>query len=81
MCQAREEERVKILGVSGTRNNTSGKDISNFIALFGPQVQDDPNVNPAIRLLAAIKLCTVDREYNNCVVFANVTVLDAVKII
>jgi hypothetical protein len=60
MSQTREQERVEVFRGFRTRNNTSRKDVPDLVALVGPQIGKDPDVDPTVRFLAFEELCSVD---------------------
>jgi len=79
--QAGKEERIKVLGLSWTRDDASREDIPNLVALVRRKIQDYPDIDPAVRLFVAIELCAVDREHYYCVVVTNETIFHGVEII
>lgn len=76
-----EEERLHVLGVVGAGYNTTRKDILLFITLFGRQVQQNPDINPTIRLLVSIQLCTVHRKHQDTVVRPNISPIHSLKVV
>ena len=44
-----EEEWVKMFGVFWTRDYAANDDISDFVTLVRGEIEDNPNVDPAIR--------------------------------
>lgn len=64
-----EEERVKILGGVGSRDKTSRQNVTFFVAVARGKIIDDPDIDPAIRLLVSEKLGSVGREHQDGVVW------------
>ena len=71
MRQARKEERIQVRGVIGTRNNPPRNDIAYFVALVGREIEDDPNINPAVGFFIAVELGPVHRKHDDRVVVVN----------
>ena len=68
MCQTWEEEQIEVFQVLQTRDDTPRKNVVYFVTLVGCEVQDDPDVNLAVRLFVAIELSPVYREHDNYIV-------------
>ena len=56
MGEPGEEERVEVFGRLWTGNDATGENISNVIAFTRSQFQQDPDVDPALRLFVPVKL-------------------------
>ena len=50
MHETRKKERIKVLRLSRTRDNATRKNIADFIAFVRSEIQDNPDVDPAVRL-------------------------------
>ena len=80
MSKPRKQERLDIPWGVWTRNDTTGDNIANLVVLVWPQVKNNPDVYPAIRLFVLIKLCAVNREHKNGVILSNSTILNSTQV-
>jgi len=80
VCKTREKKRVDVLGLPWAGDNATRDGIVNLVTFARCKVQEDPNVDPAIRLLVAKQLRVIHREHKDSVVVLDSTVLQSVKI-
>lgn len=71
MGKTRKQEGFNIPWGVWTQNDTSRKDISDLVAFFWSQIENNPDIDPAVGFFVLIKLHAVDREHENGVVFTN----------
>ena len=81
MSQAREKERVDVLGLPRTRNDAARKYVSNFVPFVRSKIQDNPYIDPAVRLFIAKQLCTIHREHQDSIVVFNLIAFHGVEIV
>ena len=81
VCETRKKERIEVLRLPRTRDNATRKNITNFIAFVRSEVQDNPDVDPAVGLFVPKELCAVNRQHQDRVVVLDSTVLYGVKIV
>ena len=79
--QTRKKEQVKVLGLPRTGNDTARKNIANLITFVRSKVQDNPDIDPTVRLLVVKELCAIDREHQDCVVVVDLSVFHSIKIV
>ena len=57
------DERVQVLGFVGARNEAAWKNISLLVTEIRGDVQENPDIDPAIGLFTLIQLCAVNQEH------------------
>ena len=66
---AGEEKRVELLGGVGSWDKTSRQNIPLLVAVAWSKIINNPNINPAVRLLVSIKLGPISGEHQNGVMW------------
>jgi hypothetical protein len=62
------------------RNNAPWKDVADFIALIRRKVEYNPDIDPAIRFLAAIELRAIDRQHDDRIILGDGTIFNGFKV-
>ena len=68
MSQSRKQEQVEILWPIWTRYDTSRQNILDLVVFIWSQVNNDPDIDPAIQLFVPIELRAVNQKHENTVV-------------
>lgn len=81
MVKCREQERVQVLGFIWSCDNNSRSNIGLLVATVTIKIQEDPDKDPAIGGLASIKLATIERVHQNCVVVFDEAGLNSIEVL
>jgi hypothetical protein len=76
-----EYERVKVFRFFGAGNYATREDVLLLIAFVRGVIKQDPDIDPAVRLLGFIQLGPIDREHEYGITFFNFPRLARVQIL
>jgi hypothetical protein len=81
MVKAWENEGIEVFWVFWAWNEAAREDMLLLIAFVWGKVQDHPDVNPAVRALVPVQLCTVNRKQEDSVARLNLIIRNCCEVV
>ena len=81
VCQTRKKKGVEVFWVFRTWDDATRNNVPYLVTLVGRKIEDNPNINPAVRFFVAIKLGPVNRKHNDRIVVFDTAVVYSIKIV
>lgn len=79
--EAWEEERVNVLRLLGTKNNTADKHVMFLVAVVRSAIKKNLNIYPDIGSFIIVQLCTIKRKHKDGAVVGYVSLRYSLQVV